>query len=116
MATVDPTYTRPTALAATVVSWAGIVTADTVTSWEVQGQSGETAALSLTGTWNGGTTALFQISNDGTVWFTADDWEGTAISSTANGFWRLPITARYCRINVAAGSADSITATLVLRG
>jgi streptogramin lyase len=116
MATVSPTRTYPSSAAATVVVWSGIVTDDTVNSWEIHGTSATIASLQISGTFNGGTTAVFQLSNDGSTWFTAKDTQGDDVSATAAGIYELSTSARYCRISVTSGSADSITATLVLRG
>lgn len=116
MPTVSPTYTDPSSSAADVVVWSGIATDDTVNRWEIQGTSATIASIQISGTFNGGTTAVFQISNDGSTWFTCEDTQGNDISATAAGIYELSTSARYCRMNVASGSSDSITATLVLRG
>lgn len=116
MATVTPTRATPSSADATVITWAGIVTGDTVVATELIESRGSVASVQIDGTFNGGTTAVLQVSNDGSTWFTAKDVLGTAVSATADAYFELSLAARYARMSVASGSSDSITAVLVLRG
>ena len=116
MPTVSPVKTNPSSAVADIITWSGIITNDTVNRWEIHNATAVAGSVQITGTFNGGTTAVLQVSNDGTTWFTADDVQGDAVSATAAAFFELSLTARYVRMSVASGSSDSITAVLVLRG
>ena len=116
MATVNPTRSSPSSADADIVIWAGIVTDDTVTPIELTDTRGAVSSIQISGTFNGGTTAVLQVSNDNTTWFTGTDTLGEDVSATANAFFELSVTSRYARMSVTSGSSDSITAVLVMRG
>jgi len=72
-------------------------------------------SVQISGTFNGGTTCVMQVSNDGSTWFTADDTQGTAVSATADAFFELSTAARYIRPSVSSGSSDDLDVVLVVR-
>lgn len=115
MPTISPAQISPSSSAANIVTWTGFATGDTINSWEVKGTSSAVASIQFSGTW-GSATAVLQVSNDGTTWFTADDSNGDPVSATADAYFELSIASRYVRIGVSGGTGDSITAVLVMRG
>jgi hypothetical protein len=84
MATVSPAFDFVTAQAAKVprVTWADIVTGDTITAFPVAAQAAVAGAVQFGGTFGGATVGL-QVSNDGTTYFDMKDLAGTTISATA---------------------------------
>ena len=116
MPTISPSQISPSSSAANIVTWSGMATGDTINSWEVKGTSAAVASLQISGTFNGGTTAVMQVSNDGSTWFTAKDTQGDDVSATANAYFEISVASRYVRFSVASGSSDSVTAVLVMRG
>ena len=85
------------------VTWATLITANAAgTPYEPQRLRARFATVQATGTWDTATLVL-QGSNDGTVWFTLDDVQGTAVSFTANGFAELSTAAAYIRKFFPAG-------------
>lgn len=111
MATITPTI-------ATVVpgivriTWAAMTDADTATAYEVIGFS--RGNVIFDGTFDTGT-ALLQCSNDGTNWATLKSVSGTAVSSTVSEAWDFWANARYIRMAVTGGTAESLNARVTLR-
>lgn len=114
MATVTPTSVY-NGDGTTTITWSGIVTGDTVNSYEIAGAPADVLAY-VSGTFAGGTTVSFSGSNDDTN-FATDlvDPSNTAISLTAAGAAPLRDAWRYIKPAVASGAADSITVTLLVR-
>jgi len=98
-----------------VVTWETVTTGDVGASWAMEGDGSGLCAVQITGTFNGGTTAVMQVSNDGVTWFTADDVQGTAVSATADAFFEMSTAARYIRPSVSSGSSDDLDVVLVIR-
>ena len=72
-------------------------------------------SIQLTGTFGAGTFVL-QGSNDGTNWFTLNNWQGTAISSTAALLKRVAEIPLFVRPNVTGSDGTtSLVAVLVTR-
>lgn len=117
MAIVSPTFDFVTAQAAKVprVTWAGIVTSDTITTLPVAAQAAVAGTVQFGGTFGGATVGL-QVSNDNVTYFDMKDLGGTVISATANGFFEFTTSAMFLRPVVASGSANAINVTVVLRG
>jgi hypothetical protein len=117
MATVSPAFDFIQAQAAKVprITWAGVVTGDTLTSLPVAGQAAVAGAVQFSGTF-GGATMTLQASNDGTTFATIKDLTGTAISATAAGLFEFTTAALYIRPAITGGSANSVNVILSLRG
>lgn len=117
MATVSPAFDFVAAQAAKVprVTWADIVTGDTITTLPVAAQAAVAGAVQFGGTFGGATVGL-QVSNDGTTYFDMKDLGGTVITATANGFFEFTTSAMFLRPVVTGGSANAIDVTVVLRG
>lgn len=117
MATVSPAFDFIQAQAAKVprITWAGIVTGDTIVSLPVNAQAAVAGAIQISGTF-GGATVAFQASNDGTNFYTMKDLAGTDISATAAGLFEFTTAALYIRPSISGGSANSVDAILSLRG
>jgi len=98
-----------------IVTWETLTETDTCETWDVTGSKLRNASVQLTGTW-GSATVVLQQSNDGTTWFTADDFEGTAVSATANAFFQLSLSARYLRPSTSGGTGSDVDIVLVMRG
>jgi hypothetical protein len=117
MATVSPAFDFVTAQAAKVprVTWADIVTGDTITAFPVAAQAAVAGAVQFGGTFGGATIGL-QVSNDGTTYFDMKDLGGTVISATAAALFEFTTAAMYIRPVIASGSANAVDVTVVLRG
>jgi hypothetical protein len=117
MATVSPAFDFVTAQAAKVprVTWADIVTGDTITAFPVAAQAAVAGAVQFGGTFGGATVGL-QVSNDGTTYFDMKDLGGTVISATAAALFEFTTAAMYIRPVIASGSANAVDVTVVLRG
>lgn len=117
MATVSPTFDFVQAQAARVprVTWADIVTGDTIVSLPVDAQAAVAGSVQFGGTFGGATVAL-QASNDGVTFFTMRDLSGAQVSTTAAALFEFTSAAMYFRPLVTGGSANAIDVTLVLRG
>lgn len=117
MATVSPTFDFVQAQAAKVprVTWADIVTGDTITTLPVNAQAAVAGAVQFGGTF-GGATVKLQVSNDGVTYFDMKDITGATITATAAAFFEFTAAAMFIRPSVTSGSANAVDVTLVLRG
>lgn len=117
MPTVSPAFDFIQAQAAKVprVTWAGIITGDTIVSLPINAQAAVAGAVQISGTF-GGATVVLQASNDGTNFFTMKDLTGTNISATAAGLFEFTTAALYIRPSISGGSANSVNVLLSLRG
>jgi hypothetical protein len=117
MATVSPAFDFVTAQAAKVprVTWADIVTGDTITAFPVAAQAAVAGAVQFGGTFGGATIGL-QVSNDGVTYFDMKDLSGTTISATSAAMFEFTTAAMYIRPVIASGSANAVDVTVVLRG
>lgn len=117
MATVSPAFDFVTAQAAKVprVTWADIVTGDTITALPIAAQAAVAGAVQFGGTFGGATVGL-QTSNDGVTYFDMKDLGGTTVSATANAIFEFTTAAMYLRPVVTGGAANAIDVTLVMRG
>ena len=117
MATVSPAFDFVQAQAAKVprVTWADIVTGDTLVSFPVAAQAAVAGAVQFGGTFGGATIGL-QVSNDGTTFFDMKDLGGTVVAATAAGLFEFTTAAMYIRPVVTGGAANAIDVTVVLRG
>lgn len=91
-------------------------TTDTPLKFAITEQWGLAGSVQFTGTFNGGTTAALQMSNDGTNWVTIKDLQGVPISTTAAAMFEFTCSAAYIRPSVTIGSSDDVDVILVLRG
>lgn len=117
MATVSPAFDFVTAQAAKVprVTWADIVTGDTIMAFPVAAQAAVAGAVQFGGTFGGATVGL-QVSNDGVTYFDMKDLAGTTISATANALFEFTTSAMYLRPVISGGAANAADVTVVLRG
>ena len=117
MATVSPAIDFVSAQAAKVprVTWAGIVTGDTLTALPIAAQAAIAGAVQFKGTFGGATIGL-QASNDGTTFFDIKDLGGVAISATAAAFFEFTTAAMYIRPVITGGAANAIDVVVLLRG
>lgn len=116
MATVTPSV-KVTSDGVAYVTWAGIVTGDTINPFTLKDAQGTQACVQISGTFGGATVAL-NSSNDNTTYFAMKDRSaaGTALSATAAAIFEFQTSALYVKPVVTAGAANSINVTLVLRG
>lgn len=98
-----------------LVTWETVTTGDTGNPFEPSGNGGSSAGVQISGTFNGGTTAVLQGSNDGTNWATATDRAGNAISATAAAVFDAVLPFRYVRPSVGSGSSDDIDVVIFFR-
>jgi len=115
MAVVSYTVNTDVKGVASVV-WSDVSTGDTPNAFAVTGQHALAFAVQFAGTYNGGTVAKLQVSNDGTNYVDVKDLYGATISGTAAGMFEGSTSALYIKPDVASGSSDAVDVTLVLRG
>lgn len=117
MATVSPAFDFVQAQAAKVprVTWADIVTGDTLTAFPVAAQAAVAGAVQFGGTFGGATVGL-QVSNDGTTFFDMKDLGGTVVSATSAALFEFTTAAMYIRPVITGGAANAVDVTVVLRG
>lgn len=115
MATITPAVTITDSVPS--VTWTGITTTtDTPSAFAVQGQSGLAMSIQFAGTFNGGTTAVLQGSNDGSTYTTLKDILGNNVSTTAAALFEVSSSVRYIKPAVSAGSSDNVNVIVVMRG
>jgi hypothetical protein len=117
MATVSPAFDFVAAQAAKVprVTWADIVTGDTLTAFPVAAQAAVAGAVQFGGTFGGATVGL-QVSNDGTTFFDMKDLGGTVVSATSAALFEFTTAAMYIRPVITGGAANAVDVIVVLRG
>lgn len=117
MSTVSPAFDFVQAQAAKVprVTWADIVTGDTITAFPIDAQAAVAGAVQFAGTFGGATIGL-QASNDGTTFFDIKDLGGTVISATAAALFEFTTAAMYIRPVISGGAANAVDVIVVLRG
>jgi hypothetical protein len=117
MPTVTPAFDFVKAQAAQVprVTWADIITGDTIVTLPVAAQAAVAGAVQFGGTF-GGATIKLQVSNDGVTYFDMKDLSGTTISATANAIFEFTTAAMFLRPVITGGSANAVDVTVVLRG
>ncbi|MEN6644285.1 MAG: hypothetical protein ABFE08_17740 [Armatimonadia bacterium] len=113
MPTVTPSIVTTTGVPC--VTWAGMITGDTINAFTMREQWGLAGSVQISGTF-GGATVKLQHSNDGTNWFDAVDIRGTAVSATTAAIFEVTISSVYFRATVTGGSANSINMIVALRG
>jgi hypothetical protein len=113
MATVSPAFSVASGVVRTV--WTGIVTGDTINAFTLPAQAGMFGSVQISGTFSGAT-VTFQGSNDGTNWFTLNDFNGTAISATAAALREVRTSAVYVRPAITGGSGNSVDVICAFRG
>jgi hypothetical protein len=97
------------------LTWADIVTGDTLTALPIAAQAAVAGAVQFGGTFGGATIGL-QVSNDGVTYFDMRDLGGTVISATANALFEFTTAAMYLRPVITGGAANAVDVTVVLRG
>jgi hypothetical protein len=117
MATVTPTFDFVSAQSGKTprVTWADIVTGDTLTAFPVAAQAAVAGAVQFGGTFGGATVGL-QVSNDGVTYFDMKDLSGTTISTASAALFEFTTAAIYIRPTLTGGSGNAVTTTLMLRG
>lgn len=117
MATVTPATTIVNIRGMSVprLTWADIVTGDTVEPYGISSQAGVAGAIQIDGTF-GGTTVTLQGSNDGTTYFGLKDIAGNLITATAAAYFEFTTAALYIKPALASGSANAVDVTVMLRG
>lgn len=115
MATITPAVSITSGVPS--VTWTGITTTtDTPSALTVTDQAGLAMAVQFGGTFNGGTTAVLQGSNDGSTYFTLKDILGNSVSATAAALFEVSTSVRYIKPSVSSGSADNVNVIVVMRG
>lgn len=117
MATVSPSLSAAQVSGRPVyrVSWADIVTGDTINAFGIAGDAQAHGAVQIGGTF-GGATVTLEVSNDGTTFFDVPkDIHGTTLSATAAALFDFTTSALYIRPKVTSGSANAVDVTLMLR-
>jgi hypothetical protein len=72
-------------------------------------------AVTFSGTFNGGTTAVLQGSIDGVVYATLTDIAGNAISATAAKMQEFVSSAMYFKPSVGSGVTDDVNVVVIFR-
>lgn len=117
MATISPVSAFSGAVQ--TVTWTGITTTtDTAAAYGPMngGKGALRASVTFGGTFNGGTTALLQGSNDDVTYATLTDLAGNAISATAAKVQEFSSSVLYIKPSVASGSADNVNVVVAMRG
>lgn len=94
--------------------WENCSTSDTINATQLANLSDKT--MTVTGTFNGGTTVGLEGSNDGTTFFDMKDAQGNDISFTAAGMSIVLENPLYVRPKVTSGSSDSVTVIIAAKG
>ena len=116
MATVTPTVATKNGTNRVVVTWAGVVTGDTITAHVAQ-RPPALVSFQHNGTYANGTSVGLSCSNDGTNFVDAEDNQGDAITAAlAAAFHSVAFSAVEYKPTIASGSADSVTFTLAYWG
>ena len=118
MATIQPTFTTPSGDAAVhrSVVWTPMANGDAGAPISADNIGLNDRSVQVNGTFGTGGTVLWEVSNDGTNWFTATTPAGTSISLTAAGLKQIVESALYARPRVSAGDGTTqITVTLSAR-
>lgn len=113
MPAIDPTFATSTGVIQT--QWVAASTANAPNPLLIKNNAATRAAISVTGTFGGATVAL-QGSNDGTNYYPLKDLANAAISFTAAGLVEFSTAALYVKPVITAGTGDSLTITIVMRG
>lgn len=114
MATVSPVVKR-TAKGTSYIIWEGIVTGDTLNSFELVEGWGTAGSVQISGTF-GGATVKLQHCNDDSTFLDAKDVNNAAVSATADAIFEISLSSAYFRPAIASGSANDVDVILVLRG
>jgi hypothetical protein len=101
---------------ATVATWADVATDDTNNSFPNGFQKGVAGCVQVFGTFNGGTVASMEVSNDGSNWETLTDVAGALVSMESAALFEFSSTALYIRPKVESGSSDAVDFVMVMRG
>ena len=115
MATVTPAVSTKGASGRITVTWAGIVTGDTVDA-HITTQSPDRISVHGYGTFANGTSVAMLGSNDGTNFLDCVDGTGTALEGKLAAFL-IPCStiALEYKPEVTLGSSDSITVVMVYK-
>lgn len=109
--TLSQSWVAPSVIQA---RWASLAGGDNGDSWECP-QFGD-KTVTVTGTF-GTSTVTFQGSNDGTNWFTLEDFTGTPITGkTAAAMETIGNNPRYIRPSVSAGTGSGLDVIILARG
>ena len=98
------------------VTWTGLTTGDTGSSFAVAEQWGLAAAVQISSSNFQSSTVALQVSNDGTNWFAIKDLSGTTVSATASAMFEITTSAAYIKPIISGGSTEDVNVILVLRG
>lgn len=94
--------------------WAALASSENGETWDC-GQFGD-KTITVTGTFDTATITLLG-SNDGTNWFTIQDFLGTNITFTASGMRTLGNSPRYIRPSAGAGAGSvNVDVIIIARG
>lgn len=116
MATITPTVAVNGEVV--TVTWTGITTTtDTAAAYGPmnKGKGARHASVTFGGTFNGGSDASLQGSNDDTTYATLTDLAGNAVNATAAKIQEFSSSALYVKPIVVSGSADNVNVVMVLR-
>ena len=112
MATITPAVSIVSGQ--TRVTWTGVSTADTMTSWQVPVGKKLYGSVQFKSTF-GAATVKLQMSNDNTTFFDMKDKYGTAISATAASIFDFDTSAGYLNVASSGGTADNVDVIVILR-
>jgi hypothetical protein len=96
-----------------VITWS-LVDGETGDAMLLRDTDGLAMAISLSGTFGGGSVA-FEVSIDGTVWHALKDVQGNAVSGTAQALFEASTSALYIRPKVVSGTGVSVDASVLIR-
>jgi hypothetical protein len=106
------TRIEPSGDHAHVALWEGLGTGESGDAVEMPGSADRSAQIA--GTFGSGTITI-EGSNDGTNWYTLDDPQGVAISTTSAGIFAVSQLTRYIRPTLTGGSGGDVDVHLLLK-
>lgn len=117
MATIAPVLAYDSVSNSSTVTWTGVSTADTMTSYKLQGRAAEFACVEMSGAaaW-GSATVTLKGSNDDSVYITLKDRTNNSVSATADAFFELSTAAKWIKPASSGGTADNVDVIVHLRG
>jgi hypothetical protein len=94
--------------------WTNIASGDTATALPVKARTGDSAAISIGGTF-GTATVTVEVSQNNVNFYPLKDRNGTTISTTSAALFEFSTAAMYIR-PVVTGAGATISCILTLRG
>lgn len=104
MTTINATVNRTNQRAA-LITWASLGNGDDGGGWAPGEQVN--CSVQIVGTMGSGGSINIEGSNDGTNWEILTDWQGNALTFTAEGLSQIMETPQFIRPNVTAGDGST---------